>query len=84
MQDYVSGCTELIMDCGCTSHMTGDKSLFVELNLTSSPLKYITFGDNNKGKVIGLGKIAISKDKSIDDVTCSVSWIQSYVSWQAM
>ena len=48
--------------------MTGDKSLFVDPNLTASPLKYITFGDNNKGKVIGLGKIAISKDKSIDDV----------------
>ena len=56
------------MDNGCTCHMTGDKSLFVDPNLTASPLKYITFGDNNKGKVIGLGKIAISKDKSIDDV----------------
>ena len=49
-------------------NMTGDKSLFVDPNLNSSPRKYITFGDNNKGKVIGLGKIAISKDKSIDDV----------------
>mgnify|MGYP005817574831 CR=1 FL=1 len=56
------------MDNGCTCHMTGDKSLFVDPNLTASPLKYITFDDNNKGKVIGLGKIAISKDKSIDDV----------------
>ena len=56
------------MDSGCTSHMTGDKSLFVDPNLTTSPLKYITFGDKNKGKVIGLGKIAISKDKSINDV----------------
>ena len=56
------------MDSGCTSHMTGDKSLFVDPNLTASPLKYITFGDNNKGKVIGLRKIAISKDKSVDDV----------------
>ena len=48
--------------------MTGDKSLFVGPNLTASPLKYISFGDNNKVNVIGLGKIAISKDKSIDDV----------------
>ena len=56
------------MDSGCTSHMIGDKSLFVVPNLTASPLKYITFGDNNKGKLIGLGKIAISKDKSVDDV----------------
>ena len=56
------------MDSGCTSHMTGDKLLFVDPNLTASSEKYITFGDNNKGKVIGLGKIAISKDKNIDDV----------------
>ena len=56
------------MDSGCTSHMTGDKSLFVDPNLTTSSLKYITFGDNNNGKVIGLGKTAISRDKTIDDV----------------
>jgi hypothetical protein len=56
------------MDSGCTSRMIGDKSLFVDPNLTASLLKYITFGDNSKGKVIGLGKIAIAKDKSIDDV----------------
>ena len=48
--------------------MTGDKSLFFDPNLTADPLKYITFGNNNKGNVIGLGKIAIYKDKSIDDV----------------
>jgi hypothetical protein len=48
--------------------MTGDKSLFVDPNLTASSQKYITFGDNNKGKVMGLGKIAISKDKNINDV----------------
>ena len=57
------------MDSGCTSHMTGDNLLFADPNLTASPLKYISFGNNNKGKVIGLGKIAISKDKSIDDVS---------------
>jgi hypothetical protein len=48
--------------------MTGDKSLFVDANLTASNQKYITFGDNNKGKVMGLGKIGISKDKNINDV----------------
>ena len=48
--------------------MTGDKSLFVDPNLTASSEKFITFGDNNKGKVLGLGKVAISKDKTIDDV----------------
>ena len=41
--------------------MTRDKPLFVEPNLIASSLKHITFGDNNKGKVIGLGKVAISR-----------------------
>ncbi|MGM9316378.1 hypothetical protein ACTAOK_25985, partial [Klebsiella pneumoniae] len=39
------------MDSGCTNHMTGDKELFTEEKLTPSSQKYITFGDNNKGKV---------------------------------
>src|SRR4051812_9584082 len=56
------------MDSGCTNHMTGDKDLFTEEKLTQSSQKFITFGDNNKGKVIGLGKVAISKDKHIDKV----------------
>ena len=53
------------MDSGCTNHMTEDKEFFIEEKLTQSSQKY-TFGDNNKGKVIGLGKVAISKDKHID------------------
>jgi hypothetical protein len=48
--------------------MTEEKSLFVDPNLTTSSQKFITFSDNNKGKVIGLGKIVISKDKNIEDV----------------
>nr|XP_020172658.1 micronuclear linker histone polyprotein-like [Aegilops tauschii subsp. strangulata] len=49
-KDYVPGCTKQIIDSGCTSHMTGDKSLFVDPNLTASSLKYITFSDKNKRK----------------------------------
>ena len=56
------------MDSGCTNHMTGDQELFTKDKPTESSQKYITFGDNNKGKVIGLGKVAISKDKHIDKV----------------
>src|SRR5215203_2300501 len=56
------------MDSGCTNHMTGDKELCIDDNLSHSSQKYITFGDNNKGKVLGLGKVAISKDKHIDKV----------------
>src|ERR1041385_5626632 len=56
------------MDSGCTNHMTGDKDLFTEDKLTESSQTYITVGDNNKGKVLGLGKVAISNDKHIDKV----------------
>ena len=31
-------------------------------------LKYVTFGDNSKGKVVVLGKVAISHDISIQNV----------------
>src|SRR3954471_7532295 len=51
-----------------TNHMTGDKKLYTEEKLTQSSQKYITFSDNNKGKVVGLGKVAISKDKHINKV----------------
>src|SRR3954453_14304823 len=54
------------MESGCTNHMTGDKEFFTEDKLTQSSQRYITFGDNNKGKVLGLGKVAISKGKHID------------------
>src|SRR3954470_24726552 len=71
------------MDSGCTNHMTGDKELFTEDKLTESSQKYITFGDNNKGKVIGLGKVAISKDKHIDKVMLvqSLGYNLMYVIW---
>ena len=42
--------------------MTGDKDMFRELAENDGPRKYVTFGDNSKGKVVGLGKVAISHD----------------------
>src|SRR3954467_7740331 len=56
------------MDSGCTNHMTGDKELFTEEELSQSSQKYITFSDNNKGNVLGLGKVAISKGRHIDKI----------------
>src|SRR3954468_3380265 len=53
------------MDSGCINHMTGDKELFIDDNLSHSSQKYITFGDNNKGKVIGLGKVATYRQINI-------------------
>src|SRR3954453_5790709 len=68
------------MDSGCTNHMNGDKELFTEDKLTESSKKFITFGYNNKGKVIGLVKVAISKDKHIDKVMLVQSLVYNLMS----
>ena len=52
-----------MLDSGCTQHMTGDSRMFNSINENeSNRIDSITFGDNSKGKVKGLGKIAISND----------------------
>jgi hypothetical protein len=49
--------------------MTGDSRMFNSINTNDNDgIHSITFGDNGKGKVKGLGKIAISNDLSIFDV----------------
>ena len=49
--------------------MTGDARIFNSINTNdSNGFDSITFGDNGKGKVKGLGKIAISTDMSISNV----------------
>jgi hypothetical protein len=49
--------------------MTGDSRMFSSINENdSNEIDSITFGDNGKGKVEGLGKIAISNDMSIFNV----------------
>jgi hypothetical protein len=48
--------------------MTGEKGLFTTLELHDIHKETIVFGDNNKGDVIGLGKIAISNNTSISNV----------------
>ena len=46
--------------------MTGDVRMFNSININGNDgYDSITFGDNGKGKVKGLGKIAISNDMSI-------------------
>jgi hypothetical protein len=55
-----------VLDSGCTQHMTGDMKMFTQMSVEDcSSYDSITFGDNRKGKVKGLGKIAISNDHSI-------------------
>jgi hypothetical protein len=57
-----------VLDSGCTNHLTGGKEgleQFIEdVNSNSS----ITFGDTSKGKVLGRGKLVISKDLSLENI----------------
>ena len=48
--------------------MTGDPSMFTSLDEEVDGQERIIFGDNSKGKVQGLGKVAISNDHSITNV----------------
>ena len=57
-----------MIDSGCTNHMTGERSIFSTLQKNDSPSENIIFGDDGKGKVIGLGKVAISNDYSLSNI----------------
>ena len=48
--------------------MTGESKMFQEIKSNVGDVRSITFGDNSRGDVIGLGKIAISNDMSISNV----------------
>jgi hypothetical protein len=48
--------------------MTGNPWMFTSLDEDVDEQNKITFGDNSKGKVQGLGKVAISNDLSILNV----------------
>ena len=60
--------SEWIMDSGCTNHMTGDRSLMMDSTLRPSDKSHITFADTGKSKVLGLGRVAISRDQHMDKV----------------
>ena len=47
--------------------MTGNDSMFTTFEDLGDH-EHVTYGDNSKGKVLGLGRIAISKDLSISNV----------------
>ena len=68
LRGYMVGGKEWVLDSGCTDHMTGDKDMFHDLAENDDHRKYVTFGDNSKGEVVGLGKVDISHDSSIQSV----------------
>jgi hypothetical protein len=48
--------------------MIGEKSMFSSYSPTTNLNENIIFGDNSKGKVIGLGKVAIILEHLITNV----------------
>jgi hypothetical protein len=54
------------LDSGCSKHMTGDKTKFS--SFTPKDGGYVTYGDNNKGKILGTGKVGKTSSTSIDNV----------------
>jgi hypothetical protein len=56
------------MDSSCSRHMTGNKKWFYSLTPLSHK-KYVTFGDDKKGKVLGTGVIKVNDCFTLNDVT---------------
>ena len=54
------------IDSGCSKHMTGDASKFTHISPKNSG--HVTYGDNNKGKILGVGKIGMNPSTSIENV----------------
>jgi hypothetical protein len=48
-----------LIDSGCSRHMTGDKGWFSSL-VPVVTRRYITFGDNGRGRVLSKGEIKVS------------------------
>ncbi|KAK1684352.1 hypothetical protein QYE76_045200 [Lolium multiflorum] len=65
---YSSGGPKWVFDSGCTNHMTGGKGVLDQFIEDMNKKSSITFGDNSKGKVLGYGKVAISKDLCLETV----------------
>src|SRR6266566_466754 len=68
LQDETPSTTEWVLDSGCMNHMTRDRNLLTDAPITPSHLKHITYADKGKSKLLGLGKVAISKDQHMEKV----------------
>jgi hypothetical protein len=56
------------MDSDCSCHMTGDKKWFSSL-ISLSHKEYVTFVDDQKGKVLGITVIKVNDHFTFNDVT---------------
>ena len=54
------------IDSGCSKHMTGDVLNFTHISPKKSG--HVTYGDSNKGRILGVGKIGTNSSNSIENV----------------
>jgi hypothetical protein len=54
------------MDSGCSQHMTGNKKWFFSFTPLSHK-EYVTFGDEKKGKVLGIDAIKVNDCFTLND-----------------
>ena len=55
-----------ILDSGCSRHMTGEYSLLSTIKSKDDGI--VTFGDNGKGKIVGIENIGNPEDPSLENV----------------
>jgi hypothetical protein len=65
---FASGAGQWIIDSGATNHMSGSKDLVKDLSTSSLSAGYITYGDSSRSMVLGLGKVVISQNVTMEDV----------------
>jgi hypothetical protein len=56
-----------LMDFSCSRHITKNKKWFSSL-IPLSHKKYVTFGDDTKGNVLGTGVIKVNDHFTLNDV----------------
>ena len=54
------------LDSGCSKHMTGDLTKFTSLKLKEEG--HVTYGDNNRGRILGRGIVGIGNSITIENV----------------
>jgi len=54
------------LDSGCSKHMTGDLAQFTSLKLKAKG--HVTYGDNNRGRILGRGNVGTQHSTTIENV----------------
>ncbi|XP_068498531.1 uncharacterized protein [Phaseolus vulgaris] len=54
------------LDSGCSKHMTGDLTKFTSLKLKAEG--HVTYGDNNRGRILGRGTVGTRNSTTIENV----------------